>query len=67
MYSIAVKMKAKKIADTSFSQIKNTIREGVLQELIGYLAEQNDVKVDMNPWVALRGASRKTDDNLIAS
>ena len=41
--------KAKKIADTSFTQITNTIREGVLQELIGYLAEQNDVKVDMNP------------------
>ena len=28
-------------------QIKNTIREGIMQELIGYLAEQNDVKVKM--------------------
>jgi hypothetical protein len=39
--------KAKKITDTSLTQVTNTIREGVLQELIGYLAEQNDVKVEM--------------------
>ncbi|MFK7968460.1 MAG: peptidylprolyl isomerase [Rickettsiaceae bacterium] len=39
--------KAKKVKDTSLTQITNTIREGVLQELIGYLAEQNDVKVEM--------------------
>ena len=39
--------KAKKITDTSQAQITNTIKEGVMQELIGYLAEQNDVKVKM--------------------
>jgi hypothetical protein len=39
--------KAKKIADTSSAQITSTIKESVMQELIGYLAEQNDVKVKM--------------------
>lgn len=39
--------KAKKINQESLMQIKNTIREGIMQELIGYLAEQNDVKVKM--------------------
>ena len=39
--------KAKKINHESLMQIKNTIREGIMQELIGYLAEQNDVKVKM--------------------
>jgi len=39
--------KAKKIRNESLMQIQNTIREGIMQELIGYLAEQNDVKVKM--------------------
>lgn len=40
-------VKAKKINNTSREQIINTIKEGVMQELIGYLAEQNDIKVKM--------------------
>jgi hypothetical protein len=39
--------KAKKIKEKSLIQIQNTIKEGIMQELIGYLAEQNDVKVKM--------------------
>ena len=39
--------KAKKIKEKSLIQIQNTIKEGIMQELIGYLAEQNDVKVNM--------------------
>lgn len=39
--------KARKIREKSLIQIQNTIKEGIMQELIGYLAEQNDVKVKM--------------------
>ena len=39
--------KVKKVSNESLMQIQNTIREGIMQELIGYLAEQNDVKVKM--------------------
>ena len=39
--------KARKIKEKSLIQMHNTIKEGIMQELIGYLAEQNDVKVKM--------------------
>ena len=39
--------KARKIKEKSLIQMHNTIKEGIMQELIGYLAEQNDVKVNM--------------------
>lgn len=39
--------KSKKIIDTSSDQIVNTIRQSVMQELVGYLTEQNNMKVNM--------------------
>jgi len=39
--------KSKKIIDTSSEQINKAIKQSVMQELIGYLTEQNDMKVNM--------------------
>jgi peptidyl-prolyl cis-trans isomerase D len=41
------KDKAKKIGATSLEQINKGIKEGVIQELIGYLTEQNNMKVKL--------------------
>lgn len=40
-------IKAKKIKEDSLIHINNNIQDGIMQELIGYLAEQNDMKVKM--------------------
>ena len=41
------KEKAKIVADTSREQIAATIKESVMQELIGYLTEENKMKVQL--------------------
>jgi len=46
--SYADKQEAKRISDASAAQIKETIREGIMQEIVGHLTEVNKMKVNLD-------------------